>query len=399
MSSDKFLPAHARRACHLFVEPRQRSELDVEALCEGRQAWVDVTRWIGLAAHLDDECEIDDELVPLLARLPVEQWLSTSTLVEQIGNHALTALLELGILIGDHDAHEALRKRDESLRACHWSTPAAIAYARSRWREVDAPSWKRAQGLETTQDLVEQYGLPPSERYSRRADGAVQPLPAPVANDFDRLLLRRHTCRNFDADVAIDLNALSTLLHRVAGVTGSRKLAPGAVAVKKHSPGGGGLHATEAYLLVRKAQGLPTGLHHYLCFEHALEPLRTLTEREATDMALRMMAGQVWFAAAPVLLILTCRFERLYWKYRRHPKAWRVAHLDVGHLSQTAYLSAADLGLGAFVTAAINDHEVERALDLDPMREGAMAVFGIGQASGRRDYSELDPCPKSDAKF
>ena len=74
---------------------------------------------------------------------------------------------------------------------------------------------------------------------------------------------------------------------------------------------------------------------------------------EARATAHRFLAGQDWFRDAPAMVVMVARFERLFWKYRRHTKAWRVVHLDVGHLSQTSYLSATELGLGSFVTAAI----------------------------------------------
>jgi putative peptide maturation dehydrogenase len=180
------------------------------------------------------------------------------------------------------------------------------------------------------------------------------------------------------------------MLHRVWGAIGTLELAPGAIAVKKNSPAGGGLHAVEAYVLVQRAEGLAPGLYHYLAVEHALEPLQALAADEAARLAHRFVAGQNWFANVPVMVVMTARFDRLFWKYRRHTKAWRVVHLDVGHLSQTMYLSAADLGLGAFVTAAINDREVEQALALTPMREGAIAVVGFGPRAARKTTLELD---------
>ena len=84
------------------------------------------------------------------------------------------------------------------------------------------------------------------------------------------------------------------------------------------------------------------------------------------------------------------RFDRMFWKYRRHAKAWRAVHLDAGHLSQTMYLSATELGLGCFVTAAINDREVGEALGLPPLCEGAIALVGFGPRSDQKTYRELD---------
>ncbi|MGY2313291.1 nitroreductase family protein [Pseudomonas sp. SDO5522_S412] len=43
---------------------------------------------------------------------------------------------------------------------------------------------------------------------------------------------------------------------------------------------------------------------------------------------------------------------------------------EVMTILQTLSLSAADLGLGACVSAAMNDQAIEDALELDPLKEG-----------------------------
>jgi SagB-type dehydrogenase family enzyme len=143
-------------------------------------------------------------------------------------------------------------------------------------------------------------------------------------------------------------------------------------------------------VLVQRVEGLAPGIYHYLSMEHSLEPLRLLTPEEAADWAHRFVAGQDWFGNVQAMVVMTARFDRLFWKYRRHSKAWRVAHLDVGHLSQTSYLSATELGLGSFVTGAINDRAVEEALDLPALREGPIAIVGFGPRSESRHHLELD---------
>ena len=104
-----------------------------------------------------------------------------------------------------------------------------------------------------------------------------------------------------------------------------------------------------------------------------------------------MVAGQHWFANAPELVVMATRFARCFWKYRQHPKAYRAVVMDAGHLSQTLYLAATDLGLGAFVTCAINEADIERAFGLDPLEEGAMAVCGFGWRAGEMRNAEFDP--------
>ena len=85
------------------------------------------------------------------------------------------------------------------------------------------------------------------------------------------------------------------------------------------------------------------------------------------------------------------RYDRLQWKYRNHSKAYRAAILDVGHLSQTLYLAATQAGLGAFVTAAINECDVEQDLGLQPFGDGPLAIAGFGVRAAHMEIAELDP--------
>jgi nitroreductase len=63
--------------------------------------------------------------------------------------------------------------------------------------------------------------------------------------------------------------------------------------------------------------------------------------------------------------------------------------MDAAHLSQTLYLVAAELGLGAFVTAAINAANIDERLGIDGCSEGALAVSGCGRRAAER--SPLEP--------
>jgi len=92
-----------------------------------------------------------------------------------------------------------------------------------------------------------------------------------------------------------------------------------------------------------------------------------------------------------VLAIAVSRFRRNFWKYRNHAKAYRALILDVGHLSQTQYLAATELGLAAFITAAINEVDIEQAFGLDPVEESPLAVTGFGIRAAERHEVEWDP--------
>jgi SagB-type dehydrogenase family enzyme len=112
---------------------------------------------------------------------------------------------------------------------------------------------------------------------------------------------------------------------------------------------------------------------------------------ETRALARRFVAAQAYFVDAHVIVLPTSRFVRNFWKYRNHAKAYRALILDVGHLSQTMYLAATELGLAAFITAAINEVDIEEAFGLDPLEEGPLAVCGFGIRAAERSEVEFDP--------
>lgn len=109
------------------------------------------------------------------------------------------------------------------------------------------------------------------------------------------------------------------------------------------------------------------------------------------EFIMAMAAQQHGFADAHVLVLLSPRFDRTFWKYRHHAKGYRVVALEAGHLSQTLHLAATDAGLGAFITGAINEAQLEQAFGLDPIRQGALAICGFGWRGEMMETAELDP--------
>jgi putative peptide maturation dehydrogenase len=378
------------RCSMLFVELDAEPRFDFATLLAGGDGLDRSTRWQAYAPHLGKPVPVTLAQLAVLDTLGEQTSIELDALLSQHDPAAVQALLDAGLLLGDDAAQADARARNATAAAVAWWPPALVAQAAGGWDGIDIQARYEAGMMPTCEQLVGAHGRPPSHEYVRRPDHAPLPLAPPSHDAFDTLLAERRTCRNFDGAAAVSAEQLSTMLLRVWGATGTLTLAPDAVAVKKTSPAGGGLHAVEAYLLVQRAEGLAPGLYHYLPLQHALEPLQTLDSDAAAALAHRFVAGQNWFTNVPVMVVMAARFDRLFWKYRRHSKAWRVVHLDVGHLSQTMYLSAADLGLGAFVTAAINDREIEPALGLEPLREGVIAIVGFGPRAAIKSTIELD---------
>jgi len=383
-----------RRCTVLFVEPREEIGFDLGELLNGGDGLRRHRRWIALAPHVGEEIEIDASERELLGQLSPSQWINAHTLGTPAA--ALKRLLAAGLVIADGNRHVAWRERDAAQRATYWHPLAATLHAFTRWSGVDAVQNMKDSGTETAARMREVLGAPPVEAASRAVHETQVKLPRIAASSFDDLLARRATCRNFDPSRPLPFELFAQLMQRVFAAQAEVRISEDTVFLKKNVPSGGGLHPIECYLAVQHVEGVAPGLYHYQAVEHALEPLPVPDGRDWADGGLRqfvqdMVAQQHWFADAHVAVLLAPRFDRTFWKYRHHAKGYRVVALEAGHLSQTLYLAATEAGLGAFITGAINEKELEQAFGLDHISQGALAVCGFGWRAEEMVTAELDP--------
>ena len=386
------------------------AHFELDDLLAGGTGVVSRMQWFANAPHLVAPVEVDADDVALLGELGSQDWMPAPPLRHRHGAARLRTLLKAGLLVGSTRPWAAQREADERFRDQHWHGLAATWHAASRWDGIDAAGEVKEAGLLTAEGLRETYGPPPPAVHERGSVEARIGLPRMAQTAFDELLDARATCRNFDAAASLPLPQLAQVLERAFGARGQVHGADDFDVLKKTSPSGGALHPTECYLLVKRVDGLTPGLYHYRPADHALQPLPLdeavvladaarhgdAAPADALDfLAWIAVGGQPWFADAPVLCVLAPRFNRNFWKYRNHPKAYRVCILDVGHLSQTLLLSATELGLGSYVTAAINEVDLERAFGLTHWRDGPLAVCGIGPRADTMATYELDPNRKA----
>lgn len=383
------------RRCHaVLVEFRESREIDLDALVAGQPRLLTRRRWLALAAHLDAEVELDGDALALLGAVSPQDWTARDDLLAA-GHAAATvdALCQAGLLLAEGQ-DDAAARADQAVRDGHWRGLSAVAHRHLRWRGIDTRAAHADDGIDADGALaakrLAQMGPPPPVAGARCPPERRQALPAAQPGGLDALLARRVTCRNFDADRPLPLATLASVLSRVYGARAHSEVT-GVPVLKKNVPSAGGLHPVEAYLLVRRVEGLAPGLYHYHAVDHALEPLQELDLPGSAELAERFVAHQAWFIEAPVQVVLVARFARTFWKYRNHAKAWRAINLDAGHLSQLQYLVATELGLAAFITAAINEGEIEEAFGLDPMVEGVLAVTGFGHRDAAMAQLEFDP--------
>jgi SagB-type dehydrogenase family enzyme len=165
---------------------------------------------------------------------------------------------------------------------------------------------------------------------------------------------------------------LGEFLYRVA-----RERSTDAIETMQHGsrpyPGGGALYELEIYLSVAACDGLPAGLYHYRPAEHRLSRLPARPELVA---ALLRKAAQTSETVPQVLLSITARFPRVFWKYES--MAYALILKDVGVLYQTMYLAAEAMGLGACALGGGDSDLFAAASGVDYYAESSVGEFLIG---------------------
>lgn len=378
------------RRCEILVlEPRETSRFDLACLLEGGNGMRRSLGWTALAPHLGEPVCVDAAQREMLGAISPSQWRDAAALGDP---GTLQSLLDAGLILHEHPADaqtQVFRSADDRQRSAHWHPLAAVLHAFSRWSGVDAVANTRESGADTAQGMRKVLGPPPLPAYSGVEQGDL-PLADPIVNAFDALLARRVTCRNFDDARSLPADLFATMLSRVFGARAQIKVGDDLTFAKKSSPSGGGLHPMDAYLIVQAVEGLAPGLYRYASDRHCLHRIAD-DAQDLRAFAMDALGQQDWFANAHCIVALVPRFDRTFWKYRRHEKGYRVVALEAGHLSQTLYLAATDLGLGAFITGAINERALEQAFGLDHVTQGALALCGFGWRASTMRTAELDP--------
>jgi putative peptide maturation dehydrogenase len=377
-----------RRCGVLMLEPGEHIEFDLLDFMTGGSGLRSTATWTAFAPHLADTIAVSSTEAAALGVLSPTVWIDEAALVKTHGPELAASLLAKSLVVGEGSEPDL---RDRKLRDTEWRTAAAVMHFASRWRGVDTEAIQQRFVEELEGNLLERLGPAPPPVRERADASARRRLEKPERSPLDGLLDGRVTCRNFAADDAMSEADFAAVLYRAYGARFVDDYAPGVQILKKGVPSAGGLHPTEAYLLVRHVDGIAPGLYHYHPIDHALEPIRTLAPEEASELARQFVGAQAYLVGAHALVIPVSRFRRNFWKYRNHAKAYRALILDVGHLSQTMYLAATELGLAAFITAAVNEVDIEAAFGLDPLEEGPLAVTGFGIRAAERSEVEFDP--------
>jgi putative peptide maturation dehydrogenase len=380
----------ARRTRWVFFYCADYGFVDVERLLRGEARAVSLRQLYAIAVLAGREVAITEADLELVLALSSAEWseVEASARLRELARDGL-------VLLDDPDPElTRLRELDERVGATEWNAYAALYHGLTRRRGVDiraaANEDAEAETLvaEGVERFVAQHGPPPPHFHSVRAlDRRELPLVERRGGLYDALVARE-TTRVFEPGPVAE-EELAVLLYYAFGCQGTLVAHPEVVALRRTSPSGGGLHPVEVYPLLIDVEGLEPGLYHYGLERHELELLERVDQAEAADLAVAFTCGQTYFGGAGALFLLTARFYRSFWKYRNQERAYAVLLMDAAHLSEAFYLVCAELGLGAFVTAALNNGEIDDRLGLDGFTEGALVACGCGRRSERA--SQLHP--------
>ncbi|KQV18268.1 hypothetical protein ASC97_29875 [Rhizobium sp. Root1203] len=345
---------------------------------------------VGFSGLTNVLINFDTEKLMAFAELSSIEWISVYGLLRSgIGEKTISQLVEKGFAYFDDVSEWSvfLRSKEELITNTGWKSSSYMCHVANMWQDMS-----QSLGDYGRLDAFDEFL--PNEKDPRSILPALCPAPPALYRREDALsrvqlksettqghltnLLRKRRSRRWFTDESLKRKHLSELLENAFGWLATRKPMPTLTVVRKSSPSGGCLHPTECYVLVMNVEGISPGYYHYNVAEHSLDLLRGLTCEEAVKDAQEIASGQYYFRSAAICLILATRFDRLFWKYSDHAKAYAASWADIGHISQTLYLLTTDMGIGMTFTAAISDANANVALGLDGVSQGSMAAIACG---------------------
>ena len=223
-------------------------------------------------------------------------------------------------------------------------------------------------------DQFQGHPAPPLEKPVPK-DGKFVSLPLPVEISVTPTELRsaiesRRSIRQYARD-PLTLNELAYLLWCTQGIVQRHE----PYATFRNVPSAGGRHAFETYLQVNRVSGLEPGLYRYLAFSHRLMAIET-----SPDVADRLMEAclrQDLVKESAITFIWSCVIYRMAWRYSE--RAYRLVHLDAGHVCQNLYLAAEQLNCGACGIGAFDDELMARLLGIDGLEEFVIYCATVGK--------------------
>ena len=215
---------------------------------------------------------------------------------------------------------------------------------------------------------------PPLEKPSPD-QGLIIELPQPYTFNIPPLDLRsaienRRSLRMYVRD-PLTLDELTYLLWCTQGIV--RVEDP--YFTFRNVPSAGGRHSFETYLLINRVLCIKPGIYRYLSFSHRLQEVDT--SPGITDRVISACFGQAFVRSSAVTFLWDCVVYRMAWRYAE--RAWRLVHLDAGHVGQNLYLASEQIGCGTCAIGAFDDEQMADLLGIDGLEEFVIYCAAVGK--------------------
>jgi SagB-type dehydrogenase family enzyme len=206
-------------------------------------------------------------------------------------------------------------------------------------------------------------------------DGKFISLPRPSEISTTPLDLRsaiesRRSLRRY-AEEDLSIDELAYLLWCTQGVIERHE----PYATIRTVPSAGGRHSFETYLMINRVRSLEPGLYRYLSFSHNLMLLKV--GQDLRDRIADACLKQAVVRDSAVTFIWSALIYRMAWRYSE--RAYRLVHLDAGHVCQNLYLAAEQIDCGACAIGAFDDELMAKLLGIDGIEEFVIYCAAAGK--------------------
>lgn len=222
------------------------------------------------------------------------------------------------------------------------------------------------------EELLTAKAPAPIKRYP---DAQSFPLPKSLLSldhPLERVLTARASRRDFSGE-PLSLRQFATLLHYSHGIRRSTLAYNTRGFPVRFAPSAGGLQSIELYAVVNAVEGLPQGLYHFDPLAHAVD---LVNEGNMRRKMVLYCFQQDWVHFAAATLLLTCRKERVDWKYGT--RGYRFMQMDAGFVGENIYLVSTALGLRTVALAGFSEDALNDLAGLDGRSEFVTLVFPVG---------------------
>ena len=132
--------------------------------------------------------------------------------------------------------------------------------------------------------------------------------------------------------------------------------------------------ALETYVIVNDVCGLPPGLYHFDLRNRQLVLMKNGDQSESLQ---QLCIGQERVRGSRCAMLLSIRWERYSQRYR-HSRAFRTLMIDVAESAHNYILIATLLGLGTFITPAVDEDLASSIISEGQLTETIFYVVAIG---------------------